>query len=56
MLSRFTLYASLLRKMHQIGFGGPIGFQGFGINPDARAILNPTNAWRELSSSTAAAQ
>jgi len=41
--------AALLRKLHQIGFAGPIGFQGFGINADARSILTPTmNAWKKL--------
>jgi sugar phosphate isomerase/epimerase len=42
--------AALLHKLHQIGFAGPIGFQGFGINADARAILTPTmEAWKKLS-------
>lgn len=41
----------VLRKLKQIGFAGPIGFQGYGINADARAILQPTMAkWRELTS------
>lgn len=39
----------LLRKLRQIGFEGPIGFQGFGIRGDARAILAPTReAWQRL--------
>jgi len=45
----------LLRKLKQIGFTGPIGFQGYGIQGEARSILAPTmQAWQKLS--TAAAQ
>jgi sugar phosphate isomerase/epimerase len=41
---------ALLRKLQELGFHGPIGFQGFGIAGDARSILTPTmNAWRKLS-------
>jgi sugar phosphate isomerase/epimerase len=41
----------VLRKLKQIGFTGPIGFQGYAINAEARAILQPTMAkWRELTS------
>ena len=40
----------VLRKLKQIGFCGPIGFQGYAIPGDARSILTPTmNAWRKLS-------
>jgi len=40
----------VLRKLKEIGFTGPIGFQGYGIKGDARSILAPTmEAWRKLS-------
>ena len=40
---------ALLRKLHAIGFAGPIGFQGFGINGNAPSILTPTiKAWEKL--------
>jgi len=46
--------AALLRKMRQIGFTGPIGFQGYNIQGDARSILTPTmEAWRKLSAAAA---
>ncbi len=39
----------VLRKLSEIGFEGPIGFQGYGIRADARSILEPTiAAWRKL--------
>ena len=39
----------VLRKLAEIGFTGPIGFQGYGIRADARSILEPTiRAWRKL--------
>jgi sugar phosphate isomerase/epimerase len=42
--------AVLLRKLKELGFAGPIGFQGYGIAGDARSILAPTmTAWRKLS-------
>jgi sugar phosphate isomerase/epimerase len=45
----------VLRKLKQIGFTGPVGFQGYGINGDARGILAPTMArWRELTSGAGA--
>jgi sugar phosphate isomerase/epimerase len=45
---------ALLRKLKEIGFAGPIGFQGYGIRADARSILVPTiEAWRKLSSGAA---
>ena len=49
-LDRGTYDAGIvLRKLKQIGFKGPIGFQGYGIAGDARSILTPTMAkWREL--------
>ncbi|HSU67021.1 MAG TPA: TIM barrel protein, partial [Tepidisphaeraceae bacterium] len=41
---------SVLSKLRQIGFRGPIGFQGFGIKSDARSILAPTMAaWQKMS-------
>ncbi len=41
--------AALLRKLKELGFAGPIGFQGYGIPGDARSILAPTmTAWRKL--------
>jgi sugar phosphate isomerase/epimerase len=40
----------VLRKLREIGFTGPIGFQGFGIAGDGRSVLAPTiAAWRKLS-------
>lgn len=40
----------VLRKLQELGFDGPIGFQGFAIAGDARSILAPTMAaWRRLS-------
>ena len=39
----------VLRKLKQIGFTGPVGFQGYAIAADARSILEPTMAkWRAL--------
>ncbi len=39
----------VLRKLKEIGFTGPIGFQGYGLAGDPRAILTPTmEAWRKL--------
>lgn len=44
----------VLRKLKEIGFTGPIGFQGYGIKGDARSILAPTmDAWRKLSAAAA---
>ncbi len=44
----------VLRTLQQIGFSGPIGFQGYGIKADARSILAPTmQAWRRLSAAAA---
>ena len=43
---------AVLRKLEQIGFTGPIGFQGYGIKGSARSILEPTMArWRQLAAS-----
>jgi sugar phosphate isomerase/epimerase len=40
----------VLNKLREIGFTGPIGFQGYGIAGEPRGILEPTiAAWRELS-------
>lgn len=45
---------AVLKKLKQIGFTGPIGFQGYGIKSDARTILVPTmDAWRKLSAAAA---
>lgn len=42
----------VLKKLRQIGFTGPIGFQGYAIPGDSRSILRPTiDAWRKLSAS-----
>jgi sugar phosphate isomerase/epimerase len=39
----------LLRTLHDSGYTGPIGFQGYGIGGDAHDNLERTmNAWREL--------
>lgn len=44
----------VLRKLKELGFSGPIGFQGYGIRGDARSILAPTiEAWRKLSATAA---
>jgi len=44
----------VLRKLRQIGFTGPVGFQGYAIKGDARSILAPTmEAWRKLSAAAA---
>ena len=41
---------AVLRKLKELGFDGPIGFQGYAIAGDARSILAPTMAaWRKLS-------
>ena len=41
---------AVLRKLKELGFDGPIGFQGYAIAGDARSILTPTmTAWRKLS-------
>lgn len=43
----------VLRKLKEVGFRGPIGFQGYGIRADARSILEPTiAAWRKLAGQT----
>jgi sugar phosphate isomerase/epimerase len=56
-LDRGTFDVGLvLRKLKQIGFSGPIGFQGYGIRGDARSVLVPTiDAWRKLSAAAATA-
>jgi sugar phosphate isomerase/epimerase len=39
----------LLRKLDDIRFNGPVGFQSYNIPGDAKAVLTPTMAvWREL--------
>ena len=40
---------AVLRKLKELGFEGPIGFQGYAIPGDARSILAPTmSAWKKL--------
>jgi len=40
----------LLKTLKELGYAGPIGFQGYGIKGDARNILERTmNGWRKLS-------
>lgn len=49
--------APVLRKLAEIGFTGPVGFQGYGIPGDARSILGPTmKAWLSLTEATAPGQ
>ena len=44
----------VFEKLKEIGFSGPIGFQGFGIVGEPREILTPTiEAWRKLSAASA---
>jgi len=41
----------VLGELKKTGFAGPVGFQGYGINGDARSILAPTMAaWKRLAS------
>ncbi|MGA2497382.1 MAG: TIM barrel protein [Tepidisphaeraceae bacterium] len=45
---------AVLKRLKQIGFTGPVGFQGYGIKLEAREILVPTmEAWRKLSAAAA---
>ena len=47
----------VLRKVKQIGFAGPIGFQGYGIKGDSSSILKPTmEAWNKHSAAIGAAR
>jgi len=40
----------ILRTLRDLGYQGPIGFQGFGIKGDRRELLTQTmNGWRKLS-------
>jgi sugar phosphate isomerase/epimerase len=40
----------VLRKLKEMKYAGPIGFQGYGIKGDTRSIVGPTmKAWRKLS-------
>ena len=40
---------AFLRSLRATGYDGPVGFQGYGIPGDARAVLEKTMAaWREL--------
>jgi len=49
--------ARLLRPLKDLGYTGPIGFQGYGIKGDARDNLTRTiEAWRRLSARAAAEQ
>ena len=46
----------LLCQLAELGYMGPIGFQGYGIKGEPRAILTPTMAaWKKLSESAAKA-
>lgn len=41
--------AGLLRSLRELGYDGPIGFQGYGIPGDSRELLERTmNAWERL--------
>jgi sugar phosphate isomerase/epimerase len=41
--------AGLLKSLHELGYRGPIGFQGYGIPGDSRDILSRTmEAWRRM--------
>lgn len=41
--------APLLRKLQELGYDGPIGFQGYGITGDRRQLLTQTMAaWKKL--------
>ncbi len=41
--------AGFLAKVHRAGYGGPIGFQGYGISEDPRAVLARTMiAWKQI--------
>ncbi|MGO9109764.1 MAG: sugar phosphate isomerase/epimerase family protein [Thermoguttaceae bacterium] len=45
---------TVLRALDKAAFTGPIGYQGYGINGDARSILAPTMAaWQKLSAGQA---
>jgi sugar phosphate isomerase/epimerase len=40
----------VLRKLKELKYSGPIGFQGYGIKGDTRSIVEPTmRAWQKLS-------
>ncbi len=42
--------APMLRKLQELGYDGPIGFQGYGITGDRRQLLTQTMAgWKKLS-------
>lgn len=44
----------VLRKLKQMGFTGPIGFQGYAIAGDARSIVTATmNGWKRISAAMA---
>jgi sugar phosphate isomerase/epimerase len=43
----------LVQALQNLGYRGPVGFQGYGISGDSREILERTMlAWRKLSAST----
>jgi sugar phosphate isomerase/epimerase len=45
--------ALLLRTLEELGYTGPVGFQGYGIKGDSREILTQTmGAWRRYSESS----
>ena len=44
----------VLRKLKAIGFAGPVGFQGYAIKGEAKAIIGATmEAWKKLSAAAA---
>jgi sugar phosphate isomerase/epimerase len=41
--------AGLVRALREMGYAGPVGFQGYGIKGDSRAILRQTmEGWRKM--------
>ena len=41
--------AGLMKTLRDLGYGGPIGFQGYGIPGDSREILRRTmNGWLRI--------
>jgi sugar phosphate isomerase/epimerase len=41
--------AAFMKMLRELGYKGPVGFQGYGIKGDSREILSQTmNAWRDM--------
>jgi hypothetical protein len=41
--------AALMKSLRELGYQGPVGFQGYGIPGDSREILRRTmNGWRRI--------